>query len=110
VFNNLTCCNAKFTALFFKFQVGGFVYVTSVFVSLDGKLSDNSDITKTYLEQLTANESNIEQLMEYNQSNIPKMKDLLQLLHIVCHTLATAMRFEPANAKFFHQEVCFMSL
>jgi WD repeat and FYVE domain-containing protein 3 len=36
------------------------------------------------------------------------MKDLLQLLHIVCHTLATAMRFEPANAKFFHQEVCFI--
>lgn len=30
---------------------------------------------------------------------------LLTLLHVVFHTISTAMRFEPANAKFFHLEV-----
>uniref|UniRef100_T1GN58 Alfy-like armadillo-like repeat domain-containing protein n=1 Tax=Megaselia scalaris TaxID=36166 RepID=T1GN58_MEGSC len=66
-------------------KVGGFVYLTSVFVSLDGKLNDseNGDITQ---------------------------HDLILLLQIVCQTLGTAMRFEPANAKFFHQEICTASL
>lgn len=32
---------------------------------------------------------------------------LLTLLHMVFHTISTAMRFEPANAKFFHHEVNF---
>lgn len=63
-------------------KVGGFVYVTSVFVSLDGKLSD-------------ANTAD---------------SDVLHLLHLACQTLATAMRFEPANAKFFQQEICNTSL
>lgn len=63
-------------------KVGGFVYVTSVFVSLDGKLSD-----------VNAVDANV-----------------LQLLQLVCQTLATAMRFEPANAKFFQQEICNTSL
>nr|XP_029733035.1 LOW QUALITY PROTEIN: WD repeat and FYVE domain-containing protein 3-like [Aedes albopictus] len=30
----------------------------------------------------------------------------LQLLYVVCQALTTAMRFEPANAKFFQQELC----
>lgn len=63
-------------------KVGGFVYVTSVFVSLDGKLSD-------------ANSADA---------------NVLHLLHLACQTLATAMRFEPANAKFFQQEICNTSL
>lgn len=67
-------------------KVGGFVYVTSVFVSLDGKLSDSC---------------------EHDGQTITS---LLQLLHLVCQTLATAMRFEPANAKFFQQEICNTSL
>lgn len=58
-------------------QVSGFVYVTSVLVSLEGKLK--GDV-----------------LMD---------RDMLQLLHIVFYTISTAMRFEPANAKFFHHEV-----
>lgn len=67
-------------------KVGGFVYVTSVFVSLDGKLNDSS------------------------QHDNQMITNLLQLLHLVCQTLATAMRFEPANAKFFQQEICNTSL
>lgn len=67
-------------------KVGGFVYVTSVFVSLDGQLDGRTD-DKTI-----------------------KINDLLQLLYVVCQTLATAMRFEPANAKFFQQEISSTSL
>lgn len=66
-------------------KVGGFVYVTSVFVSLDGQLSDGS---------VTGSVGDGQE------------SDLFQLLLVVFQTLATAMRFEPANAKFFHQEVC----
>lgn len=65
-------------------KVGGFVYVTSVFVSLDGS-------------------------MALPQPDIPQ-QDLILLLQIVFQTLATAMRFEPANAKFFHQEISSSSL
>lgn len=72
-------------------KVGGFVYVTSVFVSLDGKLSDSSDI-------VMSDESLDERKIQ--------LKDLLHLMNIVFQTLATAMRFEPANAKFFAQEIC----
>lgn len=67
-------------------KVGGFVYVTSVFVSLDGKLSDG------------------------NFDDAKRIKDILHLLHLACQTLSTAMRFEPANAKFFQQEICNTSL
>lgn len=67
-------------------KVGGFVYVTSVFVSLDGKLGD-----------------------DMNEDN-KQIKDILHLLHLSCQTLSTAMRFEPANAKFFQQEICNTSL
>lgn len=67
-------------------KVGGFVYVTSVFVSLDGKLVDDMAV-----------------IAEEQKTNV------LKLLHVVFRTLATAMRFEPANAKFFHNEVCLIS-
>lgn len=76
-------------------KVGGFVYVTSVFVSLDGKLSDGSDVVMT-------GESLDERKIH--------LHDLLHLINIVFQTLATAMRFEPANAKFFAQEICSTSL
>ncbi|XP_055300472.1 WD repeat and FYVE domain-containing protein 3 isoform X2 [Sitodiplosis mosellana] len=67
-------------------KVGGFVYVTSVFVSLDGKLGDDM------------------------KDDSKQIKDILHLLHLACQTLSTAMRFEPANAKFFQQEICNTSL
>lgn len=69
-------------------KVGGFVYVTSVFVSLDGKLSDNKN----------------------DSDNAGEIMDILHLLHLACQNLSTAMRFEPANAKFFQQEICNTSL
>ncbi|XP_053612398.1 WD repeat and FYVE domain-containing protein 3 isoform X1 [Plodia interpunctella] len=59
-------------------KVSGFVYVTSVLVSLEGKLAGNE----------------------------PMDRDMLQLIHVVFYTISTAMRFEPANAKFFHHEIC----
>ncbi|KAH8413938.1 hypothetical protein KR009_000634 [Drosophila setifemur] len=65
-------------------KVGGFVYLTSVFVSLDGTM--------------------VQPHPEISQ------QDLILLLQIVCQTLATAMRFEPANAKFFHLEISSSSL
>lgn len=67
-------------------KVGGFVYVTSVFVSLDGQLDGKTE------------------------EKLSKPNDQLQLLYIACQTLATAMRFEPANAKFFQQEISSTSL
>lgn len=66
-------------------KVGGFVYVTSVFVSLDGQLGDR----------------------DYSPKDI---QNILHLLHLACQTLSTAMRFEPANAKFFQHEICNTSL
>lgn len=74
-------------------KVGGFVYLTSVFVSLDGKLCDDSAAKE-----------------EENEDQEIPQDDLILLLQMVCQTLATAMRFEPANAKFFHQEICTASL
>nr|XP_022905895.1 WD repeat and FYVE domain-containing protein 3-like [Onthophagus taurus] len=62
-------------------KVNGFVYVTSVLISLEGKLS------------------------KYEPD-----PDILNLLQLVFYTISTAMRFEPANAKFFHHEICMTSL
>ncbi|XP_041988446.1 WD repeat and FYVE domain-containing protein 3 isoform X2 [Aricia agestis] len=63
-------------------KVSGFVYVTGVLVSLEGKLKGDE----------------------------PMDRDMLQLIHIVFYTISTAMRFEPANAKFFHHEICMTTL
>lgn len=66
----------------------------SVLVSLEGQLGGsqqgfeaNNDITRRSPEDES---------------------QLLTLLHMVFHTISTAMRFEPANAKFFHHEVNFI--
>lgn len=94
-------------------KVGGFVYVTSVFVSLDGKLREGqkSSAVKVKIwearnddeeeEKATADEQT-----EEHTVRDPEVDNLLLLLTSVFQTLATAMRFEPANAKFFHQEIC----
>lgn len=57
------------------------MYVTSVLVALEGRLSENEPDPA-----------------------------VLSLLHIVFHTISTAMRFEPANAKFFHHDICLTTL
>lgn len=62
-------------------KVNGFVYVTSVLVALEGTLV-RRDILPEYLS----------------------------LLHTVFHTISTATRFEPANAKFFYHDICLTSL
>jgi hypothetical protein len=62
-------------------KVNGFVYVTSVLVALEGKLC-----------------------------TIETNPEILNLLQLVFHTISTAMRFEPANAKFFYHEICKTSL
>lgn len=64
-------------------KVGGFVYLMSVVVGLEGSLGDEPLHTWTFVNQ----------------------KHILGLLITVFNTLTTAMRYEPANAKFFHQEV-----
>lgn len=62
-------------------KVNGFVYVTSVLVCLEGCLSKEE-----------------------------KNPEVLNLLYMVFYTISTAMRFEPANAKFFYHEICRTSL
>ena len=60
------------------------MYVMSVIVGLENSLGDEPSALWTPSNQ----------------------KLILSLLICVFHTLTTAMRYEPANAKFFHQEVC----
>ncbi|XP_034186854.1 WD repeat and FYVE domain containing 3 bchs isoform X3 [Osmia lignaria lignaria] len=78
-------------------KVGGFVYVMSVLVSLEGQLgmqrSENTEPCNDVIKRTPQEEA-----------------QLLVLLHVVFHTISTAMRFEPANAKFFHHEICQSSL
>lgn len=62
-------------------KVNGFVYVASVLVSLEARLSKEE-----------------------------KNPEVLNLLYMVVYTISTAMRFEPANAKFFYHEICKTSL
>lgn len=65
----------------------------SVLVSLEGQLggpqrAEKGEPCNDIVQRTTQDES-----------------QLLTLLHVVFHTISTAMRFEPANAKFFHHEV-----
>ncbi|KAG7173359.1 WD repeat and FYVE domain-containing protein 3-like [Homarus americanus] len=68
-------------------KVGGFVYVMSALVSLEGSLGD---------------------VIPPAWSTVPS-RHILTLLLNVFNTLTMAMRCEPANAKFFHQEICYTS-
>lgn len=64
----------------------------SVLVSLEGQLG----------QQIR---NNTEPCNDFVQRTPQDEIQLLTLLHVVFHTISTAMRFEPANAKFFHHEV-----
>ena len=64
----------------------------SVLVSLEGQLG-------------TQRSENIEPCNDIIKRTPQEEAQLLTLLHVVFHTISTAMRFEPANAKFFHHEV-----
>ncbi|XP_070185825.1 WD repeat and FYVE domain-containing protein 3-like isoform X2 [Littorina saxatilis] len=69
-------------------KVGGFVYVMSVLVSMEGSLDDPPK----------------------SPWNKVGRRDVLMMLHTVFSTLTVAMRYEPANAKFFTTEVRYDSL
>nr|XP_018916724.1 PREDICTED: WD repeat and FYVE domain-containing protein 3 [Bemisia tabaci] len=84
----LTCLRESHRTRTVFRRVGGFVYVMSVLVSMEGCLADP---TPAEWQNVAPNQ-------------------LLSLLHLVFNTITVAMRFEPANAKFFHQEICLTSL
>ena len=69
-------------------RVGGFVYLMSVLVGLEGSLSSPCSPVWKGVER----------------------RSVVGLLHQIFATLATAMRYEPANAKFFYQEIAQASL
>ncbi|GFQ88429.1 WD repeat and FYVE domain-containing protein 3 [Trichonephila clavata] len=69
-------------------KVGGFVYVMSVLVSMEGCLAEPPKPPWNTVEK----------------------KEILILLRTLFHTLAMAMRYEPANARFFASEICHTSL
>lgn len=64
----------------------------SVLVSLEGQLGAQRS-------------ENVEPCNDLVQRTMQDESQLLILLYVVFHTISTAMRFEPANAKFFHHEV-----
>lgn len=64
----------------------------SVLVSLEGRLGSRPA-------------DNTEPCNDVSQKPARDESPLLTLLHVVFQTISTAMRFEPANAKFFHHEV-----
>lgn len=63
----------------------------SVLVSLENQLGQRSEKNEPCNDVI--------------QRTMQDESQLLTLLHVVFHTISTAMRFEPANAKFFHHEV-----
>lgn len=64
-------------------KVGGFVYVMSVLVSMEGCLAEPAK----------------------PPWNTVARQDIIGLLKMVFSTLTVAMRYEPANARFFSTEV-----
>ena len=83
-------------ALFRK--VGGFIYVMSVLVGMEGCLSDGQ------LPDACKNKFPPDRGQVNEWSTIEKKK-IWNLLKYVFTTLASAMRYEPANARFFANEV-----
>ena len=69
-------------------RVGGFVYLMSVLVGMEGSLAVPSPSTWASADR----------------------RAVFSLLHQTFATFATAMRYEPANAKFFYQEIAQASL
>ena len=68
-------------------RVGGFVYLMSALIGLEGSLEDVID-SKT-----DGPWSNIDRRLIFN------------MLHQIFAAFAVAMRYEPANANFFYQEM-----
>ena len=81
----LTCLRESHRTRTMFRKVGAFVYVMSALVSMDGCLAEKEE--------------------ETSWTSLP-VHQILRLLHLVFNTLCVAMRYEPANAKFFQQEIC----
>lgn len=79
----LTCLRESHRTRNMFRKVGGFVYVVSVLVSMEGSLALP---TASIWHELDNGE-------------------ILRMLHLVFNTVCVAMRYEPANAKFFQLEV-----
>ncbi len=90
-------------------KAGGFVYVVSVLISMEGSLSipkkppwDNGK-----LKQIS--ESKV-LLFEKKYFFLVKNSEVFIILKTILNTLTVSMRYEPANAKFFETEVRWKSL
>lgn len=89
----LTCLRESHRTRTMFRKVGAFVYIMSALVSVEGCLHPNPADA--------ASSSNWENVAP---------QEILRLLHLIFNTLCVAMRYEPANAKFFQQEICGPSL
>ncbi|OXA60252.1 WD repeat and FYVE domain-containing protein 3 [Folsomia candida] len=70
-------------------KAGGFLYLMSVLVSMEGQLAPGtSSVTATSTQ----------------------IREKMHTIQLIFTCFALAMRFEPANAKLFHQEICLPSL
>ncbi len=69
-------------------KVGGFVYVTTVLVNMEGSLSE--DLKSPW--------------------DTASREQIFTFIHVMFQTLAAAMRQEPANAKFFASEIRYETL
>lgn len=77
-------------------KVGGFIHVMSVLVDMEGSLADSREQNK---ENQAGNKSQVAQWDQVDR------KRIWNLLKFVFLALTTAMRYEPANARFFAYEV-----
>ncbi|KAG8229679.1 hypothetical protein J437_LFUL010268 [Ladona fulva] len=95
-------------------KVGGFVYVMSVLVSMEGCLDGGTRMENNKSPDPGAVSNPLSYSSNTSLSPTPwetvPTKKIIALLHTVFSTVTVAMRFEPANAKFFHHEICFTSL
>ncbi|XP_039275905.1 WD repeat and FYVE domain-containing protein 3 [Nilaparvata lugens] len=89
LYSLLVCLRESHRARTVFRKVGGFVYVMSVLVSMEGCLM--SGTPQPPWDSIS-------------------LSQILGLLHTVFNTITVAMRFEPGNARFFHQEICSTSL
>uniref|UniRef100_A0A1B0BKG7 Uncharacterized protein n=1 Tax=Glossina palpalis gambiensis TaxID=67801 RepID=A0A1B0BKG7_9MUSC len=76
-------------------KAGGFVYLTSIFGKLEGKLCDDLDKKGEEIKEGDLEEEEVKEAIEQD--------DLILLLQMVSQTLVTTMRFEP-------KEICVASL
>ena len=72
-------------------RIGGFVYIMSALISLEGSLDTRDNL-------------------EVNIWKGTSKKNVYFQLKEIFTTFAVAMRYEPANAKFFHEEISVSSL